>query len=795
MNMTIRLISAFLLLSISFAHASDPWELSQDMQVVEDSASSKDLYVQFLRLSVEHLITTYRWPNPKEAERILWRAKDLTASEEEDEVEEVTVESLLASRTDLMGDAAQLFPNKFLYLQRKIASQFIRAVRQSDLAKRFRTVPTTPSDEHFFLAAIKGKTNGGPALLMEVVQGRLTHEHFLDLYVPGRESEARTGHFPQPLVFPDGVDGVERLARFDAPFAFHSYVDTRKMVTPERAEKTLAAMERSKGFIAVSWTSGRKIVPLWLKSLQAIAEKNDFVILIGATLNSWEGFPTELLDEPRIHLVTHDIGNDSLKISTEPINPDIEDPIPESRKPGRFEPNQNVLVFHPHLRLETVPTGSNDVAPVLLMSSGSLTEGESVYSSPSQGRRKVRAKAFNKLKAWVFEKSDGQASLDPEGNRNLWHPTPISYADDREFGGTAGTVFRGIGYEFDAKGELHIRRQDPLIWYLGDEHIPNTDPEVVAAMLRDLDLPSDTHVIFQSGDTFDFSSISHWYDDKKLDLNVRFQNGDVFLKKQVNAVIETINALLQRYPNARYRMIVGNHDEWLNRLLNRTPDYQAMINGDFIDELSFVVKNLGWNVWDYIFNRRQAFWESVLVNNPAQKQQILRRLRSVYAPERIDVVQRGEDLMVGPAHRKTDVGRHGDRASFGMKRPSLRAHALGMPEGGGVVGDSHRPGIFSEVYDVGTFSKINPDYGKGFNSPVGQAIAPVYRNGTKELFIYNRQARAFRPRDPTKVPLGSEFFGDDPLKIGVNDNEHVPKHEEFARIKDSIKCMEALLTK
>lgn len=746
-------------------------------------STEDQLHREFLYECTAFLADHLRWPNADQAQLLFENAKENLKSDDQIRNEQIEAASLLIMQTRLrhaMRDFREWFPNRYFYVRRKIASAYIRAVRQTDLEKRFRTPPTTPSDELFFIAAIKAKTNGGPRLLLDFVRGDLTPEHYRDLYIPERQNPNRQGPFEQPLIFPQGLAEVEKAARFDAPFAFNGFINTQTLVTEERAQRAVQALNTSQGFIAVSWTSGKPLAQDFLDSLLRYAEDRNFIILVGATQQNYDGIPEILLTHPRIHLLTHNLENPLLKISVEPINPDIENPLTEVKKVGRYRPGQTIIVFHPHLMLESLPTGTNSLGPVLIMSSGSLNEAFTSYSSTSQGRRKQANRSFHKTKAWVFEKGDALSPFDPDGAQNIWHPRPLSFYDDRDFNGTAGFIDRSTAYQFNYQnGERHFERvpMEPEVLYLGDPHDPITDPAFVRSLVDDLGLSAETEVAFHGGDTFDFGAISHWSMDKSVEMNLKFQKGDVLALQQVNGVIQMINALLQRYPHARYRQIVGNHDEWLNRLLDKTPDMQRVINGDFLDELNFAVKTLKLNIWEYLFKHREPLMKSLLAAHPDKRAEILRRVLPIHDPERIDILDRGAQLHIGPEHRKNDLARHGDRALYGQKIATLKAHAKAMPEGGGVTGHTHRLGIYAETMDPGAMAPVESDYGKGYDSASGQAIAAVYANGTKQLWIYNRRAGTFHQRDPRAVLKPEKFFGEHPFRVVPNDNQRVNKSE------------------
>lgn len=749
---------------------------------------ARQVYWKFLDGATYFLGDHLRWPIGDEAESLLLNAKaSVVRSFAKEEREAVALElanldvaqTLRLSEAGVIHDFRGYYLERYLFVRRKLATAYNRAIRQTDLEARYRTVPRTPSMDLFFYSMIKTKSNGGPKLLADFLRGSFSLEHLRDLLEPRPGAEARSGDFPQPLIFTDGLRELEQATRFDTPFAFRSYVDTA-LVTEERAEKTRRAIEHAKGFAAISWTSGKPLNADFLETLLAMVEERDWILLVCPTQQIYEGLPEIFLHHPRIHLLTHTIENRYLKLSNIPINPNVEDPLSLMKKAGSYKPGQTVVVFHPHLMMESIATTTNEYLPVQIWSSGSINEPLGAFTGVSQGGRNVANKVFHKMKFLAFEKGDGHSRYDHEGLQNVWHARPVSFYNDVDKNGTAGFIDMSRSYQvrYDAEGarQLRIEDEDPEYIYLGDPHDRVTDPRFVQSLVEDLRLQADTRVTFIAGDAFDGGSINHWLNDKSVALNLKFQGGGMSALEEVNGLITTLNALLQRYPNARFAQIVGNHDEWLTKLLEKTPDIQDVINGDFLDELSFAVKTLKFSVWEYIFKHRQEVMGALLNKFPDKRREIIGRVLPIYAVDRIDIITRGQNLFTGPPWRKNALQFHGDKSS-GPRPASFKDHAKAMPEGGGVTAHTHKPCIHGEVYDVGSMAENEQDYTRGNYANQGQGLAPVYANGTKQLYLFSRLAGSFRQRQPQSVLSEKLFFGDDPLRVVANDNDLVNKVE------------------
>lgn len=740
------------------------------------------IYDQFLAEASEYLIDHLRWPSEDESQKILIDVLGKLKSEAEPSLKEV----LSFSKDGLLNDFREKRMERYLYLRRKIATAFVTAVRQTRLEPRFRTVPRTPSLKLLFLSLIAAKSNGGPQLLADYMRGQFNVENLEALMT---EKETLDSLFPAPLLFPGGMKEIEDIARLDSPATFKSYQDT-KLLTPERAQKTIEAIEKARGFVAVSWTSGKPIDEGFLHELLNYVEERDFVLLVGPTQQIYEGIPEILLNHPRIHIVTNAIENRFLKLSNLPINPNLENPLQAVNKPGQFRIGQTVVFFHPHTMIASVPTDSNTYAPTTLITTGSINVPFGSFSGVSQGSRATTAKNFHKRRAVVFEKGDRESGMDPDGLQNVWHYRPISYFDDVATNGTRGFIDWGEAYLEHAQPDGSFKSERSQIYpeyiYLGDPHEAISDPRFVHALGTALGIPADQHFTIIGGDLFDGDRIKHWDFDKQITLNQKFESNALDLQQEINGVIQYVNAIQQRYPNARFMQIIGNHDEWLKRLLDHPPDFQRVINGTLIDELAFAVKTLNMNVWEYLFKRRTQFLTTLLDIAPEKRKEILSRIVPIHDVNRIDILDRGEPLIVGPEHRQNVLHRHGDERVNG-RRATAKDLMLGAQ--GGVSGHNHLMLMFDEWGSAGVSASVEQDYTKGSLSSQGQGFWFIYGNGTKQMVTFDRLSGTLRQKPGGQILEAPQFFGEDQLNIIPNDNDLVPKDEAEKWIENQLEIL------
>lgn len=784
-----------------------PWRTDDSL------TSSQKLYWEFLFNSSYFLSDRLRWPNGEEAAVILEKSKKAVLKSTYETIDGERIETppdeidwdvddVLAGHPDPMQDFRENFSEMYIYLRRQLASLFIRAVRQGDQLFPTRIVPTTPDEELYFLAAVKSKVTSGPKVLIDHLKGKFTIEHLRDLYTPGRES-ARSGHFPQPLIF-KSYFALEEAALFDFNSAFTNYVPSSK-VNVERAARTLEALENAKGFIITTWTAGQGKVPKdYLEALLAmLEEKKDWILLVGPAMQQYLMLPDIFWTHPRIHVVTHTIENRYLKITNLPLNPYMEDEIPTLAKAG-YEHGQIVVGFHPHQRLETVATTTNAEAPTYLLTTGAINEGLPRNTTPNMGKNRIATEDFYELGAYIFEKGDGISEFDADGMHNIWHFRGIEFYNDVKHNGTAGFIDLGTAYQFNySSGERIFEKKHvaPLNIYVGDPHWPEANPRYEHAFLHEQDLDRDAFFYLIGGDTFDMGNGSHWILKQVLTLRKRAKQDSLNIEKAVNSVIDVINAFQAWFPNAKYAQIVGNHDEWLPMLMQKRAEIHDVINGDFLDELNFAVGTLGIPLWEYIFHEREQIWTALLAHNPGKRDEILKRLKPVYDRNRIEVIERGDPFYFGPSWRRASDGNHGDKTTFGKKNSTLKDQAKGAPKGGSSTGHRHILGKYKKSKDPGAMLlPEGSDYARGFFSSVGQGFIRRYENGISQLIPFNSQAGNFRQTAPSQVLPPKKFYGGQPLQIHQNPNEEYDQTEgreyayrELAKMAEEIGCVSALV--
>ena len=125
--------------------------------------------------------------------------------------------------------------------------------------------------------------------------------------------------------------------------------------------------------------------------------------------------------------MTNTIANSRLKISSIGILPKNQNPFASLKKYGQFLPGQTIIVGHPQLAHEIIPTSSNHVQETALWSTGSLSKPLYPFAFPVQARTSNLAKNFHRNAFLVLEKNDGGSGLDERGVPNQWHVRQVEF--------------------------------------------------------------------------------------------------------------------------------------------------------------------------------------------------------------------------------------------------------------------------------------------------------------------------------------------------------------------------------
>lgn len=654
---------------------------------------------------------------------------------------------LFGSPEDFFRSLREQHPEMILKAKSKMVQAFLRAMSQKDRPKNLRTQPARPSKEELFQSLVRNNTNTD--LQADGLRGAFTLANVTDLV--------------EKTLFKGGMAELEDLARLESPGRFANF-RSQEAVSLDRAERMKKALETKAGFLVTSVTSGMPLVEEMLMSMEKYAEDLNYDIIVYPANGQTEGLDQRLWDHPRIHILTHTIQNRFFKLSNIGIMPKNQNPFASLNKHKQFIPGQTVIVGHPQLAHEVLPTSSNHIHQTTLWSTGSLSRNVYPYAYPMQARTSYLAKNAHVNSFLVLEKADADSGLSREGVQNRWHVRPVEFANDAK---DVEPGFTDLGQRYIVRGGRVLRQeQNPEALFMGDIHEICADQSFLLAYANLLKrfLPRSISVFLE--DPIDNAS-SNRHEVEKLSILIRkFISGELNMSKELTGLVQFDNALAA-IPSVRNRNYKdSNHTYWIKDLLDKRPATHSVINGSIMAELTFARDVLGIREpLEYVLVHRRKFLETLPLPVRRDFEE-----REVFTsdPQNVRVIPYGEPFVIGPEWRPVHAQNHGHQGTNGAKG-SARAHAAGQQRA--VSGDSHRSAILGGWVNVGTSTPKKIGYNDGGYSSWTNSAALVYPDGTIQLLTYDSVVGTLFARRESKTLKAADFFGDFALEIMPNDND------------------------
>jgi hypothetical protein len=124
---------------------------------------------------------------------------------------------------------------------------------------------------------------------------------------------------------------------------------------------------------------------------------------------------------------------------------------------------------------------------------------------------------------------------------------------------------------------------------MGDHHVPEHDKMAIRAILRLMDDVKFDGII-NVGDFLDLGCISHWNKGKNKTLEGKRLKSDYV---EGNLLLDEFDKRLPK--NAKKHYFIGNHEDWLNQLIEEQP----ALDGLFDLQSGLKLKERGYKVYDY----------------------------------------------------------------------------------------------------------------------------------------------------------------------------------------------------
>lgn len=384
-------------------------------------------------------------------------------------------------------------------------------------------------------------------------------------------------------------------------------------------------------------------------------------------------------DEATLHkelqgytIVTRDmVLCDNLKLSTFNILPTQINPLTGIK---RFAPGERSFIFgSPKQFLEYVPVDVGDI-PKAVMTTGVVTEPN--YNTDF--RSGVIAKRDHEYGAVVVEIQD----------KKTFHFRFIS-ADK------TGAFYDLSTFYDKSKHKSHISSE---VLTLGDSHPYDTDPAHHALSIQQIHELKPKRLMVH--DVFNGRSISHHYKDHNIRKHQVYNEQGLNLEAELKHTAKYLNELAREMKYGKIYVVASNHDEHLYR---------------YLDEGRFV----GDKGNDYI--------ASQLYTIALRGGSVLRE--GLQLVSRLDPRITFLDRYTGLTVKGVQVGHHGDLGANGAKGST---RALEEANGKSLSGHTHSASKHRQVYRVGTSTRLQLDYNRGYSSWT-QTNGIVHTNGTVQL--------------------------------------------------------------
>jgi predicted phosphodiesterase len=236
----------------------------------------------------------------------------------------------------------------------------------------------------------------------------------------------------------------------------------------------------------------------------------------------------------------------------------------------------------------------------------------------------------------------------------------------------------------------------PEAFVLGDLHSGETCPITMGAWQHlSKKLKPESWVIH---DGYDSKSANHHTDGKYISRAKVAMAGAMDLEKELDGFVADILAMTE---HRKVVMVKSNHDEHLDRYLNEARYVTEPLNHKIALELAYQFVD-GKNPLEYYFNKKVKKTKHPVI-----------------------WLSRDESYKVAGI----ELGAHGDLGANGA-RGSVQT--LEQAYGSCVVGHSHTPQIYRNVWVVGTSSFLQLDYNRGASSWFNTSCL-VYPNGQRQM--------------------------------------------------------------
>ena len=663
---------------------------------------------------------------------------------------------------EFWDDVVKKNPNYFKNIKTSIARAFIRSFTTNN-SKWSNITPTVERLWEIYLR-MYAKNNTYKQSKFNINFRRL--RYLLGQHVP--PSKLTRGY--TPIFFPNGLKDVEAIARVINEKAFKNYVNIARfgyVVDVQIAD----LIKHADGFLVTSVTAEIPVDREFFDNMRFYASQKNYLILVMPTNGITDGIDPYILNKKGVfsltsttYIINSDIElSPYLRLWTIPVMPKNENPDASLDKPLQGRKNQVQIIASPQLRYKGVPTAENKNFTHAIWSTGSISKNLYPFNNPASGRVSNLANNRHQLSFLVVEKTDKKSGVFQKGSPGMYHIRPVKYYDHKEHGGRAG--FTDMGYFYsDGKRE----KADVHTIVVGDIHDHSTSQYFLQVVEDAMTKFNIKNIILH--DVLDGFSHNHHESKRLVSKLNKYKKGELNIQDEVEGVIQTLNAFLDKFPRLTMFVNDSNHHYWLENLMDDPNAISDMQNREFIIELlSARTEGRGRNIYEYLFN---SYREDYHKNLMPYELSIKKQKDSIYIsqPERIKVMGKHETFLVGPDHNPVHLNFHGHKGGNGARGSPL-THARASDNI--VVGDSHSPVILGGYVNVGVAMPKEVPYTEGGYSSWQNAFAFINEEtGDAQLILYEpKTGRSwYQNLENGTLPL-KEWYD---VKVTEKDNSQLP---------------------
>lgn len=428
----------------------------------------------------------------------------------------------------------------------------------------------------------------------------------------------------------------------------------------------------SKTYFVSSIIEGAPVNEKFMRSIKTFCKINkaELVLLISRGVKISDFFDYKIREKYQKYFATEYLFNSNLVAKDFILNPQMIKPTTGLQRFGQKQ--FSIITASPKQFMQTIPT-KKGALPHVLYTTGTI-------SNPKYRLTRVGsiAQQDNLIGGLVVEVIDNK----------LFHIRPVQSDNKNGF------------YDLDNYYCSDIRKKTSIeAMICGDLHYGAEDEIAIKATQDQISLLKPKQVFFH--DTFDGKSVNP-HIEKDMVTKLQRPLHQQTLENELNYLGKKLLKWLLKFPKQKFVIVPSNHDDFVDRYLTQRK---------FVDDEQ------------NIYLSCDLFRSLIELKNPVE----------YYLKKNFPKLNKIKFLKIDQPYEicGIEVNVHGHIGSNGSRGSTVN---MENTYGKCIIGHSHSPQIFREVYVVGCNCQLIQDYNKGGSSWLtGNVI--IHKNGTRQLII------------------------------------------------------------